>query len=249
MRSSATDRKPESMFQQKTGSSWKTRRWAVILTLGVVIMFVSTSLSVVETLFFNRLPVANERSLAIIENNPSYLLPDGFPSRRYLPYAAFEYLGPDFMGMDIAAMSAGEATIMDRGFPERIGIELVSTNFFRVLGVEPALGRTFIDSDRSGQSESAEPVCVISETLWQRRYNRDPDILGRQIFLNGESVTIVGVLPPGFESWRNERTELWALLDRSPFGSRAQGLGESGFLCHHARCPRAFEPQPRRGLK
>ena len=135
MRSSATDRKPESMFQQKTGSSWKTRRWAVILTLGVVIMFVSTSLSVVETLFFNRLPVANERSLAIIENNPSYLLPDGFPSRRYLPYAAFEYLGPDFMGMDIAAMSAYEATIMDRGFPERIGIELVSTNFFRVLGV------------------------------------------------------------------------------------------------------------------
>ena len=175
MRSSATDHKPESMFQQKTGSRWKSRRWAVILTLGVVIMFVSTSLSVVETLFFNRLPVANEGSLTIIEHNASNLLPDGFPGRgTYLPYAAFEYLGRDFMGMDMAAMSAYEATIMDRGFPERIGIELVSANFFRVLGVEPALGRTFIDSDESGQLKSAEPVCVISETLWQRRYNRDP---------------------------------------------------------------------------
>ncbi len=153
----------------------------------------------------------------MIEQIDSFPAPGGIPGRgTYLPYAAFEYLGRDFMGMDMAAMSAGEATIMDRGFPERIGIELVSANFFRVLGVEPALGRTFIDSDESGQLESAEPVCVISETLWQRRYNRDPDILGRQIFLNGESVTIVGVLPPGFESWRNERTELWALLDRSP---------------------------------
>jgi putative ABC transport system permease protein len=80
--------------------------------------------------------------------------------------------------------------------PERIDGRLVSTGLFPMLGVQPRLGRGFGDEDgRPG----SEPVAVISEDVWKRRYGGDADVLGRHILLNDEPHTIVGVMPRRFQ--------------------------------------------------
>src|SRR4051812_2803599 len=79
--------------------------------------------------------------------------------------------------------------------PERLQGRNVSYNFFDVLGVVPAVGRSFrADEDRAG----APRVAVLSHGLWQRRFGGDRKIVGKAIALNGESYTVVGVLPQDY---------------------------------------------------
>ena len=74
--------------------------------------------------------------------------------------------------------------------------EVVSGNFFEVLGVQAALGRTFLpEEDRTPETH---PVVVIGNLLWQRRFNSDPSIVGQTIYLNSHSFTVIGVAPPSF---------------------------------------------------
>jgi len=71
----------------------------------------------------------------------------------------------------------------------------ISAGFFRVLGVAPLLGREFTDlEDRNG----GPPVVLMSETLWKRNFNSDPNIIGRGILLRGEPYTVIGVIPGAF---------------------------------------------------
>jgi macrolide transport system ATP-binding/permease protein len=80
--------------------------------------------------------------------------------------------------------------------PERAWSEVVSDNFFSVLGVQPVAGRAFVPSDaRIGDA----PVAVISDELWARRFARESAIAGRRILVNGHPVTVVGVAPPAFQ--------------------------------------------------
>jgi len=81
--------------------------------------------------------------------------------------------------------------------PVRAFGELVTGNYFAVLGVKPVLGRTF-SQEESGDSEGAYPVAVIGYKLWQGYFNSDPRALGRTIQLNRQPITIVGVAPPEF---------------------------------------------------
>src|SRR5262245_55887618 len=68
----------------------------------------------------------------------------------------------------------------------------VSTNFFAVLGVQPTLGRTLQPTDEH------ERVVVLSDALWRRRFNADPNAIGKTIDLNAETYTVIGVMPPSF---------------------------------------------------
>jgi putative ABC transport system permease protein len=82
--------------------------------------------------------------------------------------------------------------------PELAATELVSGNYFEVLGVHPALGRLFVQSDDVVQD--ANPVVVISFGYWQRRFGADPRILNQTILINAQPFTVVGITPPGFRS-------------------------------------------------
>jgi putative ABC transport system permease protein len=82
------------------------------------------------------------------------------------------------------------------GEPERLQARLVSAGFLSTLGVSPLLGRDFlVEDDRPG----ATPTTIISYALWSRRFGSDQAIIGKQITLNNQSFTIVGVTPPTFE--------------------------------------------------
>jgi putative ABC transport system permease protein len=76
----------------------------------------------------------------------------------------------------------------------------VSRDFFRVFGVEPALGRAFTDAD---DNPGSEPVAILSDALWRRSFNADREVIGRSVTLNGALITIVGVMPPQFHFGSN----------------------------------------------
>ncbi len=105
--------------------------------------------------------------------------------------------------------------------PERIEAQLVSVNFFEILGVDAQLGRLFDPEDyQPGIAERA----VISDSLWRRRFGRDPNVLGRQIRLDNDLFTIVGVTRPGFHHPSRGiagDAEIWA-----PAGYRATPFRE-----------------------
>jgi putative ABC transport system permease protein len=92
--------------------------------------------------------------------------------------------------------------------PERIRSAIVSPTFFSTLGIKPILGRVFLpDEDKPGK----DLVVVINERLWQRRFNRDPNILGRNLSLGDKVFTVVGVIPTGAQMpIQDGEIEMWA---------------------------------------
>lgn len=105
-----------------------------------------------------------------------------------------DYLRRNQSFESFASMRTEQVNLTGEGEPERMGAVRVSSQFFEVLGVRPLLGRPFTRADESGGR-----FVVIAYTLWQQRFESDANVSGRVISLNGEPVTIVGVLPRWFE--------------------------------------------------
>ncbi|HEY8835822.1 MAG TPA: ABC transporter permease [Chthoniobacterales bacterium] len=92
----------------------------------------------------------------------------------------------------------------DGAEPERVPRAGVTTGFFSVLGVQPVLGRTFVPEDDKGWPQT---VAIISHGLWKRRFGSDPAIVGKQVQMSSRPLTIIGVMPSGFEY--PEQTQVW----------------------------------------
>jgi predicted permease len=91
------------------------------------------------------------------------------------------------------------------GDAERVDGEVADAAYLPTLGVQPALGRNFApDEDRRGGARAV----LLSDALWQRRFDADPSVVGRTVNLNRELFTVVGVMPPGFKGLTG-RAELW----------------------------------------
>jgi predicted permease len=91
-----------------------------------------------------------------------------------------------------------------------MAVTLVSGNFFAVVRVNPVMGRALVPSDdeRSG----GNPVAVLSDKGWQRRFNRDPKVLGRTVLVGGAPFEIIGVMPAGFRGLEVSAPDFWAPL-------------------------------------
>jgi putative ABC transport system permease protein len=77
--------------------------------------------------------------------------------------------------------------------PERVDTGVVSANFFRVLGVTPLYGRTFMDED---DRSNARPVLILSYNFWQKAFGGDPNVVGQKYSMNDKEHVVVGILPP-----------------------------------------------------
>src|SRR5579863_3751500 len=110
----------------------------------------------------------------------------------------------------MAAYRGWDANLTGVDDPEQVQSCLVSPGFFELLGIKPVLGRSFFD-------EEAEPgrdgAVVVSRGFWQRRLASAPDAVGRRLFLNGRSYTVIGVMPEDFDF--PLATEIWAPLSLS----------------------------------
>ena len=103
--------------------------------------------------------------------------------------------------------SPTKAAVISAGQPERLQGSLVSADYFRVFGVQAQLGRTFLAGE---DQPDAAPVVVISHAVWQTRFGADPQILGRDLTLDGKPNRIVGVLPAG--SFDRDTAGFWKPL-------------------------------------
>jgi putative ABC transport system permease protein len=97
---------------------------------------------------------------------------------------------------EIAALTYSNVNLTGIAEPERIQGAVVTTNLFQVLGVQPFAGRGFLAEEENPESPR---TVIVSHGLWQRRFGSDPDIVGKTLALNGNQVTVVGIMPPAFE--------------------------------------------------
>ena len=111
----------------------------------------------------------------------------------------------------VAAYTGFGSTLTGAGEPERLNGVGVTADFFRLLGRMPQQGRTFLPEE---EARDRNKVTVLSHGLWQRRFGGDPHILGKALTLNGRPVTVVGIMPPGFDF--PNRAELWVPLATDP---------------------------------
>ena len=126
-------------------------------------------------------------------------------SKREFSYPDYQDYQQNNVFEGLAAYTGGRVLLSDAGEPESVGGPRVSANFFSVLGVDPILGRTF-------QPEEEKPggpkVTVLDDGLWQRRFGGDQNVIGRALTINGESYTIIGVLPQSFQ-FALRANDLW----------------------------------------
>ena len=128
----------------------------------------------------------------------------------------------------IAAFTDQRFNLTGDGEPEELSVQFATPELFKVLGVDPLLGRTLITED----AESGKPdVVVLSYGLWQRRFGSQPGMVGSTITLNGKRFTVVGVMPPSFQFHIRQRSgsgrpaELWSVLPMATTGPYANERG------------------------
>ena len=98
---------------------------------------------------------------------------------------------------------------------EQIWAETVSGNYFDVLGVTPHKGRTFAPEEDLVPGK--HPVAVIGYNLWQRRFNSDPDLIGKPITINEQQLTVIGIAPPQYNGMmRGLGIDIWVPMMTMP---------------------------------
>jgi putative ABC transport system permease protein len=155
--------------------------------------------SVVNAVLLRPLPFAGAERIVLIQEStpqsPAQVTPANFLDWRE-QNKVFEQM---------SAISTRRANLTDpSGEPQRVSLAVTSTNFFEVLGVRPLLGRTFLPEEEKAGHAS---VVIVSHGLWQRRFGSDPNLVGKQIAIDGMSYTVIGVTPSGVQYPRD--TELW----------------------------------------
>jgi predicted permease len=167
----------------------------VVLTLGLGIGANTAIFSLMDQVLLRPLPVHDPSALVLLDG------PGAFQGRTvnlatfsYPMYVDFRDRNEVFSG--VLARFPLSTTVVWRGASERANGELVSGNYFDVLGVPPALGRVLNAAD--DRVPGAHPVAVLSYGYWQRRFGGDPLVLNQTITVNGHPLTIVGVSARGF---------------------------------------------------
>ncbi len=162
-----------------------------VLTLGLGIGANTAIFSVIDAVLLKMLPVKNPERLVLLSHANIRQVIAAFP---YKDYKRLRDHNQVFSGV-LAYRTLRLTVSVDNQAEPAIAGQFVTGNYYSVLGVRAALGRTILpDDDRPGE----QPVCVISHNYWQRRFARDPAVVGKIIHLSGMPFTVIGVTPPEF---------------------------------------------------
>lgn len=161
-----------------------------ILTLALGIGANTAIFSVVNGILINPLPYPESGQLvSIFESIPNFK--NG--SISYPNFLDWRRMNTTFSAM--AAYRSSGFSLSGEGEPEELHGAMISAGFFEILGVKPLMGRTFTaDEDQLG----ANPTVMITEALWKRKFGGAQDIIGKRLLLEGESRTVIGVVPSSF---------------------------------------------------
>ncbi len=198
-----------------------------ILSLGVGIGSVTTIFTAVDVFMLRPLPYPDSQDLLSI-----------YTTNQDRGWMWVSFSVPDFVdfreqsqAMDVAVSRGASFNLSEGDRPERAQGRRLSSNWLRVLGVQPALGRGFTEEE---EIEGRDQVALISHGLWQRRFGADPEILGSNILLDGEPHTIVGVMPTDFW-YQSVFDDIWV-----PFAITGEESRNSHYISVLARVNEGF---------
>lgn len=187
-----------------------------LLTLALGIGVNSAIFSAVDSILLRPLPLKDPARLVSVWE---HTLRDGIRQNEAAPANFFDLQSQNQSFEQLGAFGPDDVNLTGDGEPERLDGQVVTANVFSILGVAPALGRTFSpEEDQPGQ----EHVVVLSDALWRRRFNGDPSIVNRTVTLNGESFTVIGVMPRGF-FFPEREIELWTPWAMEPDQKSGRG--------------------------
>jgi putative ABC transport system permease protein len=187
-----------------------------VVTLALGIGGSTAIFSLVNSVLLGALPFREAQRLYMVWEDATVA---GFPRNNLAPgnYAAFEAQNHAFDGM--AAVTEAGFNLTSGGEPLKVEGRGVTAGFFPLLGIAPQLGRVFQpDEDKPG----ANHVVVLSHGLWERRFGQDPGVVGREILLNGDKYTVVGIMPRTFQ-FMESYVGLWV-----PAALTAEDLADHG---------------------
>ena len=165
-----------------------------VITLALGIGANTTIFSVVDSFLLRPLPVPDPGQITAL----TQFQKDG-TRNDYFSFADYRDLRAQTSEVfsNLLAYKFGMDGLNSHGKTDRVLTNYVSGNFFSTLGIKPALGRFILPSE--GEVIGSDPVMVLTYSYWEARFGSDPDIVGKQVSVNGHPITIVGVAPKGFD--------------------------------------------------
>jgi putative ABC transport system permease protein len=176
----------------------------VIVILALGIGSTTAIFSAINPILFEPLPYPQARRILMIW----YTGEDG--SRIPQTFHTYRELAERSRSLEaIAVMKPWQPALSGADHPERLDGQRVSANYFHALGVPPALGRDFQSSD---DVYDGPKVVILGNGLWQRIFDGDSNIIGRQVRLDDDNYTVIGVMPRMFDNVLDPAAEIWAPL-------------------------------------
>jgi len=161
--------------------------------------------SAVNLVFFETLPYPHASRLMVISD-----FAGGDDSLGYVAFHTYREVAERSRSFDaIAVVKPWQPTLAGPAEPERLDGQFVTASFFHVMGVPPILGRDFEASDDRFEGPN---TVILSEALWKRRFGGNATIIGRQVTLDDNSYTVIGVMPSAFENVLAPSAQLWTTL-------------------------------------
>ena len=181
------------------------------VAIGTLALGIGANTAIFSTVYsalLRALPYREPDRIVMVWEDASYI---SFPRNTPAPANYVDWKAMNRVFTDMAATRGQVVNLTGDGPPEQIIGRGVTSSFFTVLGVQPALGRAFTEDEDRSQA----PVVVLSYGLWQRRFGGDPAIVGRAVLMNGAPRTVIGVMPRGFV-FRNRDLDFWAPIAMTP---------------------------------
>jgi putative ABC transport system permease protein len=214
---------------------------AAVVILGLGIGASTAIFSAVNPILFEPLPYPQANRITMIWD-----IYQG--ARSDVTFHTYRELAERTRSFDsLAVMEMWQPAMSGQHEPERLDGQTVSAGYFRVLGIRPILGRDFQASD--DQFKGPKNV-IISDRLWRRRFDANPNIVGQQVKLDDVQYTVIGVMPAAFENVLAPSAEIWSPLQYDPSHITDHDSQEWGHHLHMiGRLPTGFSlNQARREL-
>jgi putative ABC transport system permease protein len=180
-----------------------------VLTLALGIGANTAIFSLVNAVLLKPLPFPDAERLVMIWEDASSI---GFPQNTPAPANFIDWKTQTNSFEEMAALQTVSYNLTGAGEPQKVAGHAVTANFLPMLGVRPALGRTFTAYE---EKVGSNQVAILSHALWRDSYGADPSIVGKEILLNDEKYTVVGVMPKGFQ-FMEPYLGLWVPLAQAP---------------------------------